>query len=82
VRARAGAGAARVAGEAGEADEAAHAAVEALEPPVEAVECEREPAPERRGLQERPERPMKLPMLEFYPVATRRENIISFFVES
>ena len=49
---------------------------------MEAVKSEREPALERRGLQERPERPMKLPMLEFYPVATRRENIISFFVES
>ena len=61
MRARAGAGAVRVAGEAGERDEAAHAAVGALGPPVEAVKCERGPAPERRGLQERPERPMKLP---------------------
>jgi hypothetical protein len=57
VRARAGAGAARVAGEAGERDEAALAAVE-----VEAVKCEREPAPGRRVLQEGPERPMGLPI--------------------
>ena len=29
---------------------------------MEAVKSEREPAPGRRGLQERPERPMKLPV--------------------
>ena len=51
VRARAGAGAARVAVEAGEADEAARRAVKALGPPVKAVKCEREPAPGWRGLQ-------------------------------
>ena len=32
-----------------------------LRPPVEAVKCEREPAPERRVLQERPESATNLP---------------------
>ena len=35
---------------------------EHMRPPVEAVECEREPAPGRRVLQERPESAVKLPM--------------------
>ena len=62
VRARAGAGAARVAGDAGEVDEDARRAVKAPGPPVKAVKCERELSPGRRGLQERPERSMKLPV--------------------
>ena len=70
VRARAGAGAARVAGEAGEADEAARGADRALAAAGEGGEvrgarCEREPALEPRGLQERP---VKLPVGQSKPL--------------